>query len=298
VRTAPPWCGVALALLALAGTADAACPPGGWPIAALQSLKGRHWKLDDAVMRERLAVDLLPCLRAPDPVLRDELAFDALQTWLRGAALGVPQTREIGVVLVAALRAPDADGFGAPFAALALSEVVRADRMQAFWSPAERQAVLDAALAWMAGVRDYRGFEPGVGWRHGVAHGADLLLQLALNPVLDKAQLDTILGAVASQAMPAGHSYVHGESERLARPLLFVARRGLHSEAEWTAWFTRLAASATPAAEAPATVESLARAHNFKGLVHALYASVMEGGDAALRERLRPALVAALRALP
>ena len=25
---------------------------------------------------------------------------------------------------------------------------------------------------------DYRGFETGAGWRHGVAHGADLLLQL------------------------------------------------------------------------------------------------------------------------
>lgn len=286
-----------MALLAAAGTAAAACPPGGWPIEALQSLKGRQWRLDDAVERERLAADLLACLRAPDPVLRDELAFDALQTWLRSAALGVPQTREMGALLLAALRVPDVDGFGPPFAALVLSEVVRADRMQALWSPAERQAVLDAAATWMAGVRDYRGYEPVVGWRHGVAHGADLLLQLSLNPMLDKVQLDTVLAAVASQAMPLGHSYVHGESERLARPLLFVARRGLHSATEWTAWFARLAAQATPVPGSPDTSEALARVHNLKGLLHALYASAMEGSDTDLRDRLRPGLVAALRAL-
>ena len=30
-------------------------------------------------------------------------------------------------------------------------------------------------------VRDYRGFDAKQGWRHGVAHGADLLLQLSRN---------------------------------------------------------------------------------------------------------------------
>ena len=61
---------------------------------------------------------------------------------------------------------------------------------------------------------------------------ADLMLQLALNPALDKAQLDRMIAAVATQVTPPGEQfYVYGESARLARPVLYAALRGLH-----TAW--------------------------------------------------------------
>lgn len=276
-----------------------ACPPAGWSLERLQALKAQRWQIDDPAVREQLAQDLLPCLRARDPAWRDDIAFEALQAWLRAGALGDAGRRALGRALLAALDAPDPDGFGPPFAALALSEVARSDRLAPFWRPEERQAVLDAAVRWMQAVHDYRGFEPVAGWRHAVAHGADLLLQLALNPALDKGQLDAILAAVRSQAMPAsGHSYVHGEGERLARPVLFVARRGLHGEAEWNAWFGGLAAAAVGAPGAPVDLAALARVHDLKALLLPLYVAVMEGGDAALRDRLRPGLVAALKALP
>jgi hypothetical protein len=282
-----------------AGGVRAACPPEGGSFATLRSLAAKQWQIDDDAARDRLATDLVDCLSSTDPMLRDEIAFGGLQAWLCAGALTPARRREIGTALMAALRQPDADGFGAPFAALALSEVVRADRLRPLWTAAERQGVLDTATAWMKSVRDHRGFEPGAGWRHAVAHGADLLMQLALNPSLDKAQLDAILAAVASQMMPgSGHSYVHGEGERLARPLLFVARRGLHSEAEWTAWFARATAAAALPPGVPPQMESLARVHNLKGVLYPLYAAVMEGGDAEVRQRLRPGLVSALQALP
>ncbi len=50
--------------------------------------------------------------------------------------------------------------------------------------------MVDAAVAWMKSVQDYRGFEPGAGRRRAVAHGADLLTQLALNPAVERTQLD------------------------------------------------------------------------------------------------------------
>ena len=42
----------------------------------------------------------------------------------------------------------------------------------------------------MKSMLDYRGFVPGAGWRRAVAHGADLLMQLALNPAVERTQLD------------------------------------------------------------------------------------------------------------
>ena len=95
----------------------------------------------------------------------------------------------------------------------------------------------------MTTLGDYRGFDASEGWRHGVAHGADLLLQLSLNLALDRAQLDAILAAIASQVMPAtGHFYIYGEGDRLMAPVFYIGRRGALSTAEWSEWFARLSA--------------------------------------------------------
>lgn len=287
-----------LVLSTSAATTGAACPPEAWPLARLQALKAQAWKIDDEEERTRLAFELLDCLRHPDPVLRDEIAFEALSAWLRGGALTRASARDLGARLVDALLLPDSAGYGPPFAALALAEVARVDRLGAIWTPEERAGIVDAAVGWMKSVQDYRGFDAAGGWRHAVAHGADLLMQLALNPALDRAALDRLLDAVASQAMPAsGHSYIHGESERLVRPVVFVARRGLHGEAEWTAWFGRLAAAAKPAPGAPTTLAGLARQHNAKAFLYPLYAALVESNDPEARRRLMPGLLAAVRAL-
>src|SRR5690606_22331598 len=99
-------------------------------------------------------------------------------------------------------------------------------------TPAQRIALVTTATTYVEGVRDWRGFDETDGWRHGVAHGADLLMQLALNPALEKPQLDPILAAVARQVAPAGHFYIYGEPERLARPVVFALQRGLHDDVE------------------------------------------------------------------
>jgi hypothetical protein len=287
-----------LALL-LAGSSAAGCPPESSTRDDLRQLKAAKWQVDDDAARDALALSLLPCLASPDPELRDDLALDALTSWMRGGALSVEAARTIGTRMLGQLQTPDADGFAQPFAALALAEVARADRLRALWTPGERDAVVSAAADYERDNRDYRGFDPQQGWRHGVAHGADLLLQLALNPALDRVQLDRMLDAVARQVLPPQpHFYIYGEGERLARPVIFIARRALHSEAEWTAWFGRLALAAAPDRGTPATIESLARLNDAKAFFYPLYAALQEGGDAEMRKRLLPGLTAALRTLP
>lgn len=287
----------ALSLSLPLSVAAQACPPPEAPVERLRALATAQWKLDDEALRGRIARGLVPCLASPDPELRDALAFEALTAWMRGGQLSAEVARELGTQAQERLFAPDAAGFGPPFAALLLAEVARADRLKPLWTAAERDAVLTAAARYVTEVRDYRGYDPREGWRHAVAHGADLLMQLALNPQLDRAALDRILEAVLAQATPATHFYVFGEGERLARPVVFVARRGLHSEAEWTAWLGRIALAGAPERGAPPQLAALARAHNAKALLLTLYASLQEGGDAAMRQRLLPGLSAALRTL-
>ncbi|WP_290886538.1 DUF2785 domain-containing protein [Arenimonas sp.] len=289
-----------LALLVPLATA-AACPPQGWDRGELDALKGAGFAGLAEAPREALALGLVDCLGDPDPTLRDGIAYEALATWLRAGPSLSPATREALLeTLQARLAATPGAGFEAPFAALVLSEVARTDRVAAWMTPAQRQSVVDAAAAYVEGIRDYRGFIDGEGWRHGVAHGADLLMQLALNPALDKVQLSRLLAAAAAQVAPVGAPpYVHGESERLVRPVLFALQRGLHDEAEWRAWLARVSAPAPMAdwSEAYRSEAGLARRHNARVFLLVLYAGLDASGNEALQARV-PAVVEALRAVP
>jgi hypothetical protein len=293
--------GVVAAML-LPLSAGAACPPEGESRASLLALKQGEFRVEASERRNTLAPALLDCLADPDPVLRDGVAYEAYTVWLRGDQLDAATRLHLLDALSASLSGTDENdaGFRAPFAALVLSEVARTDRIAPWMTSEQRDALVDAASRYVESVRDYRGFDARDGWRHGVAHGADLLMQLALNPALDKAQLDRILGAIAAQVAPVGdHAWIDGESERLARPLLFVAQRALHSEAEWKAWFAALVAPAPLASwnEAYASRAGLAKRHNLLSFLRVAYVGAREGGDAKF-EVLVPHLRDAMKAIP
>lgn len=292
---------VAVLVLSLALTsslspnrASAACSPGGLQRSELVALRAAKWQVPDDARRQQLALGLVDCLAEPDPVLRDEIGFEALSAWMRGEKLTPATVQSLRTTLLPRLTAADPQGFSRPFAALALAEVARVDRRQPYLSPAERQQLVTAAAAYLSGVRDYRGYDETVGWRHGVAHGADLMLQLALNPALGKAEHAALLAAIASQIMP-NHSYIYGEGERLMAPVFYLARRDTLTAADWESWLTRLLATRKPTL--PTSQAALAQAHNLKQFLYPLFASLTQSPDAAQRERLLPALTRALKSL-
>jgi hypothetical protein len=277
------------------------CPPRGYDRAALESLRERKFEMPSAAERQELALAVIPCLAHPDPALRDGIAFEAHTAWLRGSQLDVATRVEMLTRLVAMLKpaAGDREGFRQPFAALVLSEVARTDRLDPWMSPAQRAELVDEGVRYLTGVRDYRGFVEGEGWRHGVAHGSDLVTQLVLNPGVDRASVDRLLGAVASQVMPPdGHAYVDGEPDRLARAVVFAAQRKLHTEAEWQAWLSSVATPA-PLPDWGAAFQSragLAKRHNLLAFLYALYVNASESGDAGM-QALLPGLRAVFKTL-
>ena len=261
-------------------------------------MRAAEWRVADDGRRQALALEFADCLASPDPVLRDDLAFEALSHWMRAGLMAVPTLQTLRVTLLPQLRleARDVAGFRQPFAALALAEVARVDRLQPFLAGGERAELVRTATAYLASVRDYRGFEAKEGWRHGVAHGADLLLQLALNPAVDKEQLGDILAAIAAQVMPPGdHFYLYGEGGRLVRPVFEIGRRGVFSADEWSAWFVALSAR-RPHADPP-TDTTLAARHNLAQFLLALYALLREVGTSEMQARMLPGLTAALKVL-
>jgi hypothetical protein len=289
--------------LGCSGAAHAQCPPPEWPVAELQRIKAGQWKIDDDTQRQALALALLPCLSHADPAVRDGLAFEGLGALLRGKQLPAASQRAIYQSQLAQLSpaAIDSHGFAKPFAALVLSEVARADRLVPFLSTAERAALVAGGADYLSSVKDYRGFATGEGWRHAVAHAADLMLQLALNPAVDTAQLQTLLFAVQRQIAPPGeHFYIYGEGDRLARPVLYAARRGLLDANFWSGYISALASPAPLKTwdDAFGSQADLARLHNVKSFLRALDAGVRSSGDTQVQAAFATALPLALKGLP
>lgn len=295
--------GLLIACGACAVAAPSDCPPGAFPLGTLRQLKSQGWTLADTDRRHTLALGLLPCLVHPDPDLRDGLAFEGLSALLRSKLLTTETQYQVYRTQLAQLQSngTDASGFARPFAALALSEVARADRLQPFLEPADRVTLVNAATAYVRGVSDYRGFISGEGWRHGVAHGADLLMQLALNRAITGEQLDAIVQAAQAQIVPGqSHFYIYGESDRLARPIVYAARRGQRDTAYWQRFVDAVASPAPLATwgDAFTSQPGLAQLHNTKSFLRATLSLVNQLNDPAVTALMAQPLTAALAQLP
>ncbi len=253
----------------------AACTPGGYTKAELLAIKQADFEVDDAAKRNALALVFLACVADPDPELRDGLAFEGLANWLRAEKLSRETYQSLYAGLMLQLQAaPDSAGFRQPFAALNLSEVARADRLQDLLSVDQRGQLVLAATAYLSGVKDYRGYSATEGWRHGVAHGADLALQLVLNEHIHAGQVESLLLAVATQVAPQGDIfYIYGEPQRLARVVFYAYKRELQTAEFWHSWFDGIAQPSPMQdwSEAFSSQAGLAKRHNTLGFLLAMH---------------------------
>ncbi|WP_018351392.1 DUF2785 domain-containing protein [Longispora albida] len=113
---------------------------------------------------DELVAELVPCLRHPDPEIRDGFPYRVLFTWLDRGVLNDHLSR---------IGDEAAGWFGheeiqaRTFAPLVLDGVVSAGGFAPEW--------VSGFSAWYPEEKDLRGFDPELGWLHAVAHGADLL---------------------------------------------------------------------------------------------------------------------------
>ncbi len=298
-----PYCHRLVVALLLSGSFPAfaaTCFESGWTNDKWQALKAANFVVADKNSRNHLALQLMDCLKSPNADVRDAIGYQALFNWLRENALDDITKITIFNKLVDDLEhnREDPHGVYLPFAALVLSEVVRADYVKSYLSDSHLQRAVDVASKYLAGTRDYRGFDEEQGWRHSVAHAADFVLHLAVNPRLTKEQLDVLWKALDTQIAPIHHFYVFGEPKRLATPVLYIWMAGKHSQEEWETWLDKLTDSKPFESwkQSYKSTVGLARRHNLNNFLLNLYALIQSTENAQLI-KLRPSVANALDAM-
>ena len=90
-------------------------PPASASRAQLVELRATKWAVADNAKRQALALGMLDCLADPDAFLRDDIAFESLESWMPTQKLDPATLRSVRTTQLAALKKPDAAGFAQPF---------------------------------------------------------------------------------------------------------------------------------------------------------------------------------------
>ena len=224
-----------------------------------------------------LTAELTTMLGSVDPVERDEIAFPILATWVSEgvyddllAGLGDGMTAG----LVRGLGESGTDSvFRRSFSALVLAECLARDNAVSLLPAGKILEWGDRVSGWLVRERDVRGFVPGRGWAHAVAHGADALGVLAESPHLGLNELTVVLDVIADRVIEETTApFTSGEPDRLARATMSVLRRRLVPLRIIEPWLARVAAAAT--ARTPADRDPYLTPGNPEAFLRALHLQV------------------------
>ena len=278
------------------------CYTSEWNQQTLLDLAKQDFDIEDDIERDKLALQLLNCLAVPQSNIRDGVAYAGLSAWLRANKLSQNTYQVMFEKLLSdfAQETIDDNQVYQSFIALMLAELVRVDRKTPYLTVEQRELLVVKSAEYMLNITDYRGFDDVVGWRHNVAHTADLFLQLALNPAINKKQLSIMLEAIGQQVLPKnGHFYTYGEPKRLVMPLLYIFLQEQHTEQDWKSWLKKhiTHAPSTNWQQAYTSQQGLAKLHNAREFLNAMFVLIADSKNIQL-QMLKPGLTSAIKSLP
>jgi hypothetical protein len=246
-----------------------------------------------------LTAELTTLLGSTDPVERDEIAYPILATWIDagvyddllaglgdGMAAGLTQgLGESGTPSV----------FRRSFSALVLASCIHRDNTASLLPGGKLLEWGDRVTGWLVRERDVRGFVPGQGWAHAVAHGADVLDELARSAHFGLNELTVLLDVIADRVLePTTVVWTAGEPDRLATAAMSVLRRRLVPLRIIEPWLARIAAAACD--RGPADTDPFLTTGNPEAFLRALHLQVALAPEpVAVRADLLLSVVDALR---
>jgi len=236
----------------------------------LEYLRSIEFKVQGDELSNLLPAMLL-YIGSIDATLRDELIYSAFANWIYDQRLVTPkQEREILQVVLDAqhmffhMGEREGDGvFTRAFSVLLLPLLLGVHRDQPYLSMPEIQKIKEKLMGFLEQEQDRRGFVPGKGWAHAVAHAADALDELALCNEMEQADLLEMLSLIRDMICDPAQVYTHGEEERLGRAALSIISRDVLAAQEVNDWVASFREPVLAVQELPALLYIRANVRNF-----------------------------------
>ncbi len=214
-----------------------------------ERVKANGLKVPDDRPLTELTTELTAMLGDPNPAVRDGIAYPTLEAWIREGVYddlleGLGDGMATGLIVGLGEDGTDTV-FRRSFSVLVLAGCIKRDNQQHLVPARAMVTWGDRVASWFVRERDLRGFVPGKGWAHAVAHGADAMGELARSEAMGRLELTVLLDVIADRLLlPTKHHLVHGETDRLARATMRVLRRDLVGVDVLEPWLARLSQGA------------------------------------------------------
>jgi hypothetical protein len=262
-----------MAFGARVAAAAASAPPH--PRAFWREIVRSGYKVPAGESPAALLRELSGYLGSPDPELRDGWVAGITEEWVYQQKLLAPaELRQLLALWSANLKV----GLGESgtdsvllrsFSALNLSFLAALDNERPFLTPEETAALLTAALDYLDGERDVRGYDLQKGWMHSAAHTADLLKFLGRSRYLKPADPGRILAAIDRKM--DNPVFTHDEDERLAEAVASLVRRQDFDGVPLSALLDRVLRDAKTLFTGKLDPRRFATIENWKQLLRGLY---------------------------
>src|SRR5215216_2732223 len=162
------------------------------------SLAKNDYKIPEGHTLENLTEILFSYLASTDPQLRDDIAYVVYANWLKLEMFSSEMVRAHVEILLSNLdkgigETESDTVFLRAFSVLLLAEIVHNDNNKPLLGKDPVNKILEKGIWYIGAEKDPRGYVPGKGWAHALAHTADLMLVLARNQYINGGDLWSIL---------------------------------------------------------------------------------------------------------
>ncbi len=188
----------------------------------------------EQVNQEQLLQSMLAHIGSTDSELRDTYIYSSFYEWILEKNLLDHRCLTklwhycLDHLLLNGIEEEESDGvFTRSFTTLLVALILARDLKDNFLSQDSIEEGQTKLLAYVKAEMDVRGFVPGKGWAHSVAHISDAMDELVKNPKIKKTAYDDMLHALWSMYLQPHYIFIHDEDERLLVPIFAMLERGL-----------------------------------------------------------------------
>lgn len=202
---------------------------------------------DDRPLHD-LTEDLTRMLGSVSPEERDGTAYPVLATWI-GRGVYDDLLEGLGDGMAAGLTAGLGENgtdtvFRRSYSVLVLAECIARDNVLNHLSASKLLEWADSIATWFLRESDLRGFVPGKGWAHALAHGGDAIGVLGQSFAFSEPELTVLLDVLADRMLLPSSVWTAGEADRLASATMEILRRDAISINVLEPWVARIASGA------------------------------------------------------
>ncbi|MGL6104634.1 DUF2785 domain-containing protein [Romboutsia sp.] len=199
----------------------------------LIQIKENNYEINFDDLYYSLALDMLKHIGTTDAILRDDLIYNIFAKWISQNRFSNQQLQTFLEIctdndhlMKCVGNENDDTVFTRTFSALVIALIIYSHNQKSFLPDNMIFQTKDSITEYYTKEIDLRGYIGNKGWAHSVAHGADVIDELAQCKTLSKKDLQELLVILKLKICQGEYVYIDGEPDRISIAVRSIFMRG------------------------------------------------------------------------